>query len=79
MYSADIWASRNGVAVRRPVLILNGLHLVGIGDNRDISVFNFLTGGITLLIALWWAFGGAASVGGAFDAAGTLLFSFTYL
>ena len=61
------------------VLILNGLHLVGIGDNRDISVFNFLTGGITLLITLWWAFGGAASVGGAFDAAGTLLFSFTYL
>lgn len=61
------------------VLILNGLHLVGIGNDRDVSVFNFLTGGITLLIALWWAFGGAVSAGGAFEAAGTLLFSFTYL
>jgi hypothetical protein len=61
------------------VLILNGLHLLGIGNNRDVSVFNFLTGGLTLLIALWWAFGGTASAGEAFDAAGTLLFSFTYL
>lgn len=48
------------------------------GNNRDISAFDFLTGGITLLIALWWAFGGTASAGGAFEVAGTLLFLFRF-
>jgi len=61
------------------VLFVNGLWLRGIGADADVSIFNFLTGAITFLIVLWWAFGGNATNGTAFDAAGTLLFSFTYL
>ncbi|WP_198951510.1 AmiS/UreI family transporter [Halorubrum salipaludis] len=61
------------------VLFVNGLWLRGTGADEDVAVFNFLTGGITFLIVLWWAFGGDATNGTAFDAAGTLLFSFTYL
>jgi hypothetical protein len=61
------------------VLVVNGAWLLGIGSDRDVAVLNYFVGGLTLLIALWWAFGGAASEGTAFNAAGTLLFSFTYL
>lgn len=62
------------------VLIVNGLWLLGRAESRDTSILNFFVGGLTLLIALWWAFGGQfGSEGTAFNAAGTLLFSFTYL
>ena len=61
------------------VLVVNGVWLLGIGSDRDVAVLNYFVGGLTLLIALWWAFGGAASEGTPFNAAGTLLFSFTYL
>lgn len=61
------------------VLSVNGLWLRGLGADRDVAVFNYLTGAITFLIVLWWAFGGAANGGTAFNAGGTLLFSFTYL
>lgn len=61
------------------VLFVNGLWLLDYGADRDVAIFNFLTGAITFLIVLWWAFGGDASEGTAFNAAGTLLFSMTYL
>lgn len=61
------------------VLIVNGLWLLGKADDRDTAVLNFLTGGLTTIIALWWAFGGEAAEGSAFNAAGELLFAFTYL
>lgn len=61
------------------VLFVNGLWLRGYGADDDVAVFNFLTGAITFLIVLWWAFGGDATDGTAFNAAGTLLFSMTYL
>ncbi len=61
------------------VLIVNGIWLLGRGDDADVAIFNFLTGIITFLIVLWWGFGGDASEGTPFNAAGTMLFSFTYL
>ncbi len=61
------------------VLIVNGLWLLGRGDNEDVAVFNLLVGIITFIIVLWWGFGGEQSEGTPFNAAGTLLFSFTYL
>lgn len=61
------------------VLFVNGLWLLGHGSDSDVAIFNYLTGAITFLIVLWWAFGGDASEGTAFNAAGTLLFSMTYL
>lgn len=61
------------------VLVLNGIWLLGRADDRDVAIMNFFTGGLTFLIAMWWAFGGDASEGTAFNAAGTLLFSLTYL
>lgn len=61
------------------VLIVNGLWLHGKGDDKDVAVFNFLTGLITFVIVLWWGFGGDLSEGTPFNAAGTMLFSFTYL
>lgn len=60
------------------VLIVNGLWLLGKGNDRDTAILNFFTGALTFIIAMWWAFGGNAE-GTAFNAAGTLLFSFTYL
>jgi len=60
------------------VLIVNGLWLLGKAEDTDTAVLNFLTGGLTTLIAIWWAFSGA-SEGTAFNAAGELLFAFTYL
>lgn len=60
------------------VLIVNGLWLLGKADDKDTAVLNFLTGGLTTVIALWWAFGGGAE-GTPFNAAGELLFAFTYL
>ncbi|MFB6102172.1 MAG: AmiS/UreI family transporter [Haloplanus sp.] len=61
------------------VLIVNGLWLLGYGDGDDVAILNFLTGLITFLIAVWWGFFPEASAGTPFNAAGTLLFSFTYL
>lgn len=61
------------------VLIVNGLWLLGYADDRDVAILNYFVGGLTFLIAVWWAFGGEASDGTPFNAAGTLLFSFTYL
>lgn len=61
------------------VLIVNGIWLLGKADSRDTAIMNFFTGILTFIIAMWWAFGGDASEGTAFHAAGTLLFAFTYL
>lgn len=61
------------------VLIVNGLWLHGRGADDDVAILNFLVGLITFLIVLWWGFGGKASQGTPFNAAGTMLFSFTYL
>jgi hypothetical protein len=61
------------------VLIVNGIWLLGHGDGEDVAMLNFFTGLITFLIAGWWAFFPEASQGNPFNAAGTLLFSFTYL
>lgn len=62
------------------VLVVNGIWLLGRAEDKDTAVLNFFVGGLTLLVALWWAFGGEfGSEGTAFNAAGTLLFSFTYL
>ena len=61
------------------VLIVNGIWLLGHGDSKDVAMINFFTGLITFLIAAWWAFFPESSGGDSFGAAGTLLFSFTYL
>jgi hypothetical protein len=60
------------------VLCLNGLWLLGkIGDN-EIAVIDIFVGTLTLLIALFGAFGPGADLGSVKGAALTLLFSFTY-
>ena len=60
------------------VLCLNGLWLLGhIGDN-EIAVIDIFVGGITLLVALYLAFGPGADLGSIKAAAYTLLFTFTY-
>lgn len=66
------------------VLVVNGIWLLGKASNRDTAVFNLFVGALTLLMALWWAFVepiafGDWQSGDPFTAAGTLLFSFTYL
>jgi len=60
------------------VLCLNGLWLLGrIGDN-EIAVIDMFVGGITLLAALYLAFGPGADQQSIRAAALTLLFTFTY-
>ena len=61
------------------VLFLNGLWLMGHIDDREIAVINIFVGGLTLLIALFLAFGPGADAGSIKAAGLTLLFSFTYL
>lgn len=66
------------------VLVVNGIWLLGKGDGRDVAILNFFVGGLLFLAAIWWAFGqlwafGEYQEADAFTAAGTLLFSFTYL
>lgn len=61
------------------VLFLNGLWLMDQIGDREISVINIFSGGITLCIALFMAFGPAADAGSIKGAALTLLFTFTYL
>jgi putative amide transporter protein len=60
------------------VLFLNGLWLLGkIGDN-EIAVIDVFAGIVTLLVALYSAFGPGADLGSVKGAALTLLFTFTY-
>lgn len=61
------------------VLFLNGLWLLGRIQDREISVINIFSGGLTLLIALYLAFGPGSSLESIQAAAQVLLFSFTYL
>ncbi len=61
------------------VLILNGLWMLGRIGDREISVINLFTGGLTLLVALKLAFGDGADAASVKAAALSLLFSFTYL
>jgi hypothetical protein len=61
------------------VLSLNGLWLMGHIEDREIAVINFFAGGITLLVALFLAFGPGANAASIKGAALTLLFTFTYL
>jgi len=61
------------------VLFLNGLWLMGHIADREIAVINIFVGGLTLLIALFLAFGPGADAGSIKAAGLTLLFTFTYL
>lgn len=61
------------------VLFLNGIWLLGHINDREIWVINVFAGGITLLVALYLAFGPGADAGTIKAAALTLLFTFTYL
>lgn len=61
------------------VLILNGLWMLGRIGDREISIINVFTGGLTLLVALKLAFGEGADGASIKAAALSLLFSFTYL
>jgi putative amide transporter protein len=61
------------------VLSLNGLWLMGQIEDREISVINIFVGVLTLLVALFLAFGPGADAGSIKGAALTLLFTFTYL
>lgn len=61
------------------VLFLNGLWLMDRIGDREIAVINVFVGGITLLVALYLAFGPAADAATIKAAALTLLFTFTYL
>lgn len=59
------------------VLIVNGLWLLDKGSDRDTAVLNVFVGVLAFILAMWWAF--SDSSGTPFNAAGTLLFAFTYL
>lgn len=61
------------------VLFLNGLWLIGKVDDREIAVINIFVGGLTLLVALYLAFGPGADASSIKAAGLTLLFTFTYL
>ena len=61
------------------VLFLNGLWLMGHVDDREIAVINIFVGGLTLLVALFLAFGPGADLASVKAAALTLCFTFTYL
>ena len=61
------------------VLFLNGIWLMGEISDNEIAVINFLVGGITLIIALYLAFGPRADANTIKAAALLLLFTFTYL
>lgn len=61
------------------VLFLNGLWLIGRVGDREIAIINIFVGGLTLLVALYLAFGPGADAASIKAAALTLLFTFTYL
>jgi hypothetical protein len=60
------------------VLCLNGLWLLGQISDNEIAVIDIFVGGITLLVALFLAFGPGADAGSIKGAALTLLFTITY-
>ena len=61
------------------VLFCNGLWVLGRIGDREITVINVFVGGITLIAALYLAFGPGADAASIQAAAYTLLFTFTYL
>jgi len=61
------------------VLFLNGIWLIGKINDREIWVINVFSGGVTLFVALYLAFGPGADANSIKAAAMTLLFTFTYL
>lgn len=61
------------------VLFLNGLWLLGHIQDKEISIINIFAGGVTLLVAVYSAFGPGADAASIQAAALTLLFTFTYL
>ncbi len=61
------------------VLFLNGLWLMERIGDKEISVINVFVGGLTLLVALFLAFGPGADAASIKAAGLTLLFTFTYL
>jgi hypothetical protein len=61
------------------VLFLNGLWLIDKIGDREIAIINIFVGGLTLLVALYSAFGPEADASSIKAAALTLLFTFTYL
>lgn len=60
------------------VLFLNGIWLTGRIGDREIAVIDVFVGTLTLLVALYSAFGPGADAASIKAAALTLLFSFTY-
>lgn len=60
------------------VLFCNGIWLIGRISDREIAVIDVFVGSITLLVALYFAFGPEATGASIKAAALTLLFSFTY-
>ncbi len=60
------------------VLFLNGIWLMGHIGDKEISVINVFVGSLTLLVALYLAFGPEADAASIKAAALTLLFTFTY-
>ncbi|MDD9823691.1 MAG: AmiS/UreI family transporter [Gammaproteobacteria bacterium] len=60
------------------VLFLNGIWVMGHIEDREIAVINIFVGTLTLLIALYLAFGPEADAVTIKAAAFTLLFTFTY-
>ncbi|MDN6296928.1 MAG: AmiS/UreI family transporter [Halomonas sp.] len=61
------------------VLLLNGLWMAGRIEDREIQVINYFTGGVSLAVAAYAAFGPKADAISVRNAALTLLFAFTYL
>jgi putative amide transporter protein len=60
------------------VLCLNGLWLLGRIGDKEIAVIDTFVGSITLLVALYLAFGPGSDLASIKAAALTLLFTFTY-
>ena len=60
------------------VLFLNGIWVMGYIEDKEISVINIFVGTLTLLVALFLAFGPGADAASIKAAAFTLLFTFTY-
>ena len=58
------------------VLFLNGLWLMGRIGDREIAIINIFSGGVTLLVSLYLAFGPGNNLVGQQAAGLTLLFSF---
>jgi putative amide transporter protein len=60
------------------VLCLNGLWVLGRIGDKEIAVIDIFVGGITLLVALSFAFGPGADLASVKGCALLLLFTFTY-